>query len=230
MIGRQGIGSAIGSDEGRRRVASLSARLDLGETPASIASAEGASASEILAAIAWPGLDGDGPPLVRSDPRRPRPDVAGPAALAEVFPSAPRTALLGLSAGLLQVVDWWDASHEAAQEADDLGEHAFAPYWHAIAHRREPDAGNAAYWFRRVGRHPAFADVEDAARALLASHADPGLTARLLPGGSWDPRAFVAACGEAARRPGSDLERLARRIQRAEMIALLDATTPPGHP
>ena len=58
--------------------------------------------------------------------------------------------------GLLQVHDFWDASHEAAQQADDLGERDFSAYWHGIAHRREPDAGNAAYWFRRVGRHPVF--------------------------------------------------------------------------
>ncbi len=26
--------------------------------------------------------------------------------------------------------------------------------WHAILHRQEPDAGNAAYWFRQAGPHP----------------------------------------------------------------------------
>ena len=64
---------------------------------------------------------------------------------------------LALAAGLLQIHDFWDASHEAAQEADDLGERDFSAYWHGIAHRREPDAGNASYWFRRVGRHRAAA-------------------------------------------------------------------------
>ena len=42
----------------------------------------------------------------------------------------------------------WDGAHEAAQ-ADGGG----AGDWvHAYLHRKEGDAGNAAYWYRRAGR------------------------------------------------------------------------------
>ena len=42
----------------------------------------------------------------------------------------------------------WDGAHEAAQ-ADEGG----AGDWvHAYLHRKEGDAGNAAYWYRRAGK------------------------------------------------------------------------------
>src|SRR5574337_1635417 len=42
----------------------------------------------------------------------------------------------------------WDGAHEAAQ-ADGSG----AGDWvHAYLHRKEGDAGNAAYWYRRAGK------------------------------------------------------------------------------
>lgn len=42
----------------------------------------------------------------------------------------------------------WDGAHEAAQE-DGGG----AGDWvHAYLHRKEGDAGNAAYWYRRAGK------------------------------------------------------------------------------
>lgn len=42
----------------------------------------------------------------------------------------------------------WDGAHEFAQ-ADEGG----AGDWvHAYLHRKEGDAGNAAYWYRRAGR------------------------------------------------------------------------------
>ncbi len=76
--------------------------------------------------------------------------------LASLLPGSDRKGRLALAAGLLQILDFWDPSHHAAQEADDLGRAAFSAYWHGIAHRREPDPGNASYWFRRVGRHAIF--------------------------------------------------------------------------
>ena len=42
----------------------------------------------------------------------------------------------------------WDAAHRVAQEVDD----ADGAWVHAYLHRKEGDAGNAAYWYLRAGR------------------------------------------------------------------------------
>ena len=143
-------------------------------------------------------------------------------AVAKLLPGASRPARLALAAGLLQIHDFWDSSHKAAQAADDLGERGFSAYWHGIAHRREPDAGNAAYWFRRVGRHAIFGPLAQAARPILEGHGDDRWTARLAGRDAWDSQAMIDLCTGA--RPGSDQETLARRLQRLEMQLLLDAT------
>lgn len=42
----------------------------------------------------------------------------------------------------------WDRSHDIAQE-----DHSRAGSWvHAYLHRKEGDAGNAAYWYARAGK------------------------------------------------------------------------------
>jgi len=58
----------------------------------------------------------------------------------------------GLSAPLLAL--WhdgrgdWDAAHRVAQDIED----ADGSWIHAYLHRKEGDAGNAAYWYRRAGQ------------------------------------------------------------------------------
>jgi hypothetical protein len=165
----------------------------------------------------------DWPSLTQARPRRPwLAGALGEETWAEAFPRSGRPARLALAAALLQIHDFWDASHEAAQQADDLGERGYSVYWHGIAHRREPDAGNAAYWFRRVGRHSFFARLADEARPLVAVEDAAPVAASLLPRGSWDPFAFIDFCTNAA--PGSDRWRLAQRLQRLEMRGLLEET------
>lgn len=180
---------------------------------------------EIVLALATAAL-GDaqslGPTLVQATPARPGLARAlSQTALGKLFPSNSRPVLLTLSAGLLQVHDFWDASHAAAQEADDLGEARFSAYWHGIAHRREPDPSNAAYWFRRVGRHPLFPDLAAAARPLLAGAGDSRWESKLIGRGGWDATAMIDLCAGAG--PGTSDERLARRLQRLEMLMLSQA-------
>lgn len=198
-------------------------RLEAGEGPAAVANAMDLGPAALVALIAREalGAEGDlGPSLVQAAPRRPRlaASLSEPA-LSALFPQATRPRRLALAAGLWQVHDFWDLSHQAAQEADDLGESETSAYWHGIAHRREPDAGNASYWFRRVGRHPVFDTLARRAAALADG---AGGVARLTPGGAWDPFAFIEFC---TRARGDDVPR-ARRLQREEMLVLLAATVP----
>ena len=179
-----------------------------------------------VATIARVGLGGegsDGPGLVQGPPKFPRLDrVVGEEALARMLPGSTRPDRLAVLAGLLQVLDSWEASHTAAQEADDLGERITSTYWHMIAHRREPDAGNALYWARRVGRHPILEGLAQSARPILDGQGDPSLVAQIAPGGVWSPAGLIDLATKA--RPGTPPARLARRLQRIEMIGLLEAS------
>jgi len=68
---------------------------------------------------------------------------------------------------------WWDAkgdwgaAHHCAQEQDDQT----GAWVHAYLHRKEGDAANAGYWYRRAGKAPATTSLavewEAIARALL---------------------------------------------------------------
>jgi len=49
----------------------------------------------------------------------------------------------------------WDAAHKVAQDIDD----ASGSWIHAYLHRKEGDAGNAAYWYRRAGKPVATASL-----------------------------------------------------------------------
>jgi hypothetical protein len=201
-------------------------RLARGDSPVSLISSSGLTAADLVAAVAQTALGDDdalGPSLVQAKPRSPA--LLKPlseAAWVAVFPGAPHRSRLCLAAGLLQIHDFWDSSHDAAQRADEVGEREHSAYWHGITHRREPDASNAAYWFRRVGKHALFAPLAEAARPLLDAHADTALSGKLISGGAWNAMAMIDLCTQA--RSGSAQETLARRLQRLEMWLLLEAT------
>jgi len=131
-----------------------------------------------------------------------------------------------LKAGLLQVNDFLDASHEFSQSVQGGGVHSAGDYWHAIMHRREPDYSNAKYWFRRVGRHPIFPELAEYAETLFQS--SPEIRSRwgdrLIGGGEYDPFAFVDLCQSAAGSNSDDLTTFARQLQWWEMLLLLRQT------
>lgn len=214
----------VGPDEVGLRA--ILERLDAGEEPAAVAEAFRLGAADLISALGHDALGDDGSnglPLIRSRPRHPRRLAAlEESGWGRLLPGSTRHARLALAAGLIQIHDAWEASHEAAQQADDLGERRVSSYWHGIAHRREPDSGNASYWFRRVGRHPVFTPLATAAAPLLEEHGDRALVQKLIPGGAWNPFAFIDVCGDG--RPRAGPEDLARKLQRLEMVLLLEAT------
>lgn len=83
---------------------------------------------------------------------------------------------------------------------------------------------NAAYWFRRVGRHPIFPQLLEAAAAAAARYPEAGVRF----GDSWDPFDFIELCEEARREAGSPLEKLALEVQRAEWQLLFDYCARPA--
>ena len=82
-----------------------------------------------------------------------------PERLPELGPGSPNLAVkaalqaLDLSpacrAGLWLLHDFLDQSHTISQDLETKE----GSFWHAIMHRREPDASNSKYWWRIVGAH-----------------------------------------------------------------------------
>ncbi len=120
----------------------------------------------------------------------------------------------GALAGLWLYFSCLEEGHEIVQVAES----AEAYFWHGIVHRQEPDSGNAAYWFRKLGTHAIFYQLRQAADDIVARH--PG--AEFRTGGKWDPYSFVMFCERARQQPGSVQEKAALEIQRAEWQLLFD--------
>lgn len=100
-------------------------------------------------------------------------------------------------AGLWLLHDFLEESHAISQENPT----STGSFWHAIMHRREPDAWNSKYWWRKVGAHPVLTQLAEQAarRGLPFTHA-------------FD---FVDFC-ERVRGRSTPEELLARQVQRLE--------------
>jgi hypothetical protein len=104
-------------------------------------------------------------------------------------------------AGLWLLHDFFDESHAISQDLNTPD----GSYWHAILHRREPDAFNAKYWFRRVGNHPILTNLKKQAAEIGYRYSTP--------------EAFVDFCQQAS---GTKDESLAIDVQMLEWRLLFD--------
>lgn len=131
---------------------------------------------------------------------------------AQLFPKsrAPEAAL----SGLYLYFSCLDESHKISQDIQT----ADGSFWHGILHRQEPDPGNAGYWFRRVGAHPIFPALRNAAQQIASNYPK----AELAVPPKWDPLQFIDWCEDARQQPGSPLEKAALEIQREEWQLLFD--------
>jgi hypothetical protein len=130
--------------------------------------------------------------------------------------SAPQDALR--CAALL----WHDHLAAAHGLAQDIA-NADGGFLHGIMHRREPDYSNAAYWFRRAGRHACYPVLAMKASNALAATGETKLAAALIHQGEWDPFAFIAACKAATTTGNADSQTtVLRDLQRLEFEALVE--------
>jgi hypothetical protein len=106
-------------------------------------------------------------------------------------------------AGLWLRFNYFDESHAVSQELHTPEGSA----WHAVLHRREPDAANSAYWWRQVGPHPVLDQLVEQSPALGYPYSTPF--------------AFVEFC-ERVRGRGTADEQLAERVQELEWRLLFD--------
>jgi len=155
----------------------------------------------LAALLAHPRLAALGPgtpePEVRVELSRfdPRTDLGSPVTDLD--------AALACHAGLWLYFDYLHESHELSQELLT----AEGSFWHSIMHRREPDASNSKYWWRKVGTHPVISELVQKAPALGYNYTNP-----------FD---FVDFC-ERVRGTGTAEEMVAQRVQLLEWQLLFD--------
>lgn len=138
------------------------------------------------------------------------------------------TSRTALAAAIWLWRDDFDQAHELAQQIEGTGRPNHGDYVHAIVHRREPDPGNARYWFRRVARHPVLNRLPAGWEAIRTNHLSSAVSAAsgrlpaLQTGGQWDSAGWID-WAEHVRRKGSPQELTAAlELQQFEILSLID--------
>ena len=114
-----------------------------------------------------------------------------------------REAAKACHAGLWLYWDFHDESHAISQDLQT----AEGSAWHAILHRREPDAGNSNYWWKRVGNHPLFGQLKTQSPAYGYEYSTAAK--------------FIEFC-ERVRGTGTTEEENAQHVQRLEWQNLFE--------
>lgn len=105
--------------------------------------------------------------------------------------------------GLWLLFNFLDRSHTISQDIHTKD----GSFWHAIMHRREPDAWNSKYWWRKVGQHPVLSELGRHCTSIGYDYTTP--------------ENFVDFA-ERHRDTGSQEEELARQVQLLEWQLLFD--------
>lgn len=142
--------------------------------------------------------------------------VLSPESLVAPHPLVDRAMAQAALAGLWLRFDFLDESHRISQDL----ENSTGSYWHGILHRREPDFGNAKYWFRHVGQHPVFKPLAEEARLLAQATGVPPRAKFVVDQEIWNPFEFVDLCEAAAVDVG--LTPLCMQIQQREWELLFE--------
>ena len=117
----------------------------------------------------------------------------------------------------------WHDQHEVAHGIAQEIASREGSWLHGMLHRREPDYGNAAYWYQRVGQHPAFAELARRAGEIVAEAGDGELRRGLFRGAAWSARGFIDACEQCAGRSAMEARRrVLARIQSVEFEVFLE--------
>lgn len=119
-------------------------------------------------------------------------------------------------AGLWLLANELDQSHQFSQQVSTTT----GSFWHGIMHRREGDFSNAGYWFRRVGEHPVFPQLREAALPIRDEPLGDTLVESLTESGRWNPHAYIELCRRASLADDTALRDLCLRVGQLEWHTL----------
>ncbi len=128
-----------------------------------------------------------------------------------------------LQAALYLCFDCFDEAHQIAQDHEGV----IGNWIHAIAHRREPDAGNSKYWYRRVHAPDKVMgkiarEALELMRKIPEKEMEP-LAKKMEKSGAWEPEAFVDLCDKfRGKDPHSSAYKVLAALQEVEWKGLAE--------